>query len=179
MSDQIVDKLGYRPMLHLVNSSGIERFPEYHFDMVRLGIGVYGMTDNPQLRPALSLKARISQVKTIQAGDTVSYGRRFTATQTMRIGIISLGYADGLPRLAGNERTALWTHGKLAPIIGTICMDMCMIDISQIPEAREGSEVVVFGEEMPVQRLAEAAQTIPYEIIAGLPYRIKRAYVQD
>ena len=170
-------RLGYRPLRHILNSSGIRRFPQYQFDMVRMGIGLYGIGGIGE--PVLTLSAVISQIKTLSAGDTVGYGRAGAAYPGMRIATVSIGYADGLPRLAGNGRYSLLIHQKAAPIVGRVCMDMCMVDITQIPEAREGDSVCIFGPQWPVEALAEACDTIPYEILTGIAGRVRRLYVED
>ncbi len=174
--------LGYAPLRHIVNTGGIARFPDYHFDMVRLGIGLYGIDSSglqDQLRVVNTLKATISQVKLVPAGDTVGYNRNGTVRRPSRIATISIGYADGFLRLAGGGRYAVMVHNRLAPTVGNVCMDMTMIDVTEIPEAREGDEVVVFGEGPPVQDLAAALQTIPYEVFTGISERVKRVYWQE
>ncbi len=182
MYDQIRDALGYAPMRHIVNTGGIARFPEYHFDMVRLGIGLYGVdaggTPEP-LRVVNTLKATVSQIKHLEPGETVGYNRNGPVSRPTRIATISIGYADGLLRLAGNGRYRVGIRGKLAPTIGNVCMDMTMIDVTDIPEAREGDEVVVFGENPPVQDLATCLQTIPYEVFTNISERVKRIYWQE
>ena len=179
----IVQELGYPPLRHILNSSGILRFPQYQFEMVRLGIGLYGIDASnkmqKQLRCALFLKAGISQIKQLKAGDTVGYGRVGKIERPSRLATVSIGYADGLPRSAGNGRYALIIHGKKAPIIGSVCMDMCMADISDIPEAAEGDEVLVFGAEPTVEDLARCDQTIPYEILTRISARVKRVYIRE
>lgn len=174
--------LGYKPLRHVVNTGGIARFPAFHFDMVRLGIGLYGIDSSglqPKLRTVNTLKATISQIKEIPAGETVGYNRRGVAEHNIRTATLSIGYADGLLRLAGNGRYAVGIRGKRAPIVGSVCMDMTMVDVSQIPEAREGDEVIVFGEHFPVTELADALQTIPYEVFTNISDRVKRVYVQE
>ncbi|MCB0706063.1 MAG: bifunctional UDP-N-acetylmuramoyl-tripeptide:D-alanyl-D-alanine ligase/alanine racemase [Saprospiraceae bacterium] len=168
---------------HLLNSSGIARFPEYQYEMVRLGIGIYGQESSRQLQgalqPVFSLKARLSQIKNVGANETIGYGRKGTVTKPTAIGVISIGYADGLLRLAGNGRYALQIRGKEAPIIGNVCMDMCMVDLDGIPEACEGDEVLVFGPEKSVELLSKALKTIPYEVFTNISSRVKRIYVQE
>jgi alanine racemase len=173
--------LGYRPLRHVLNSSGILRFPEYQLEMVRLGLGLYGqdLTNSLQLETVLQLKARISQIRMLDTGETVGYNRRGQLLRKSRIATVTVGYADGLPRLAGNGRYALKVGGKKAPTVGDICMDMCMIDVTDVPEAREGSEVIVFGEGAEVEELARVAQTIPYEIFTNISERVKRVYFQE
>ena len=180
--DKIRAALGYAPLRHIVNTSGIARFPEYHFDMVRLGIGLYGIDSSGlqnQLRAVNTLKATVSQIKSIQPGDTVGYNRNGPVSQPMRIATISIGYADGLLRLAGGGRYSMLLRGQLAPTIGNVCMDMTMLDVTHIPAAREGDEVIVFGENPPVQDLAACLQTIPYEVFTNISERVKRVYWQE
>lgn len=178
----IVATLGYAPLRHIVNTGGIARFPEYHFDMVRLGIGIYGIDSSglqDQLRVVNTLKATISQIKSVPAGETVGYNRNGTVQRPSRIATISVGYADGFLRLAGGGRYAVGIHNRPAPTVGNVCMDMSMVDVTDIPEAREGDEVVVFGEMPPVQELAAALQTIPYEVFTNISERVKRVYWQE
>jgi len=180
--EPISQALGYRPLRHIANTSGIARFPEYHFDMVRLGIGLYGVGAGAlqeQLQVVNTLKATISQIKEIPPGDTVGYNRNGPVTQPSRIATISIGYADGLLRLAGNGRYSVLVHGHRAPTIGNVCMDMTMVDVTKIPAAREGDEVVVFGEQPPVQELAACLQSIPYEVFTNIAERVKRVYWQE
>jgi len=179
----ISEGIGYRPLRHILNSGGIERFPQAQMDMVRLGIGLYGIGAtggfSKRLKPVLSLKATISQIKQVTPGTTIGYGRRGQADQDKRIATISIGYADGLLRAAGNGRFSVLAGGKRAPIIGSVCMDMCMIDITQVPDAKEGDEIEIFGDNLPVTELAAALQTIPYEVFTCISPRVKRVYVQE
>lgn len=181
MYDEMVHLLPYRPLRHILNSSGIARFPQYQMEMVRLGIGIYGIETcremSGQLRPAFRLRSRISQIREVPAGDTIGYGRKDPAAHSRLIATVSIGYADGLLRKAGNGRYALLLHGQPAPTVGNICMDMCMIDVTHIPTAREGDEVIVFGEALPIEHLADTLETIPYEVLTGISARVKRMYV--
>ena len=183
LSDRIGAALGYMPLRHICNTGGIVRFPEYHFDMVRLGIGLYGIDSaglQDQLRIVNTLKATISQIKEIPPGDTVGYNRNSgPLARSTRIATISIGYADGFLRLAGGGRYSVFVKGKKAPTIGNVCMDMTMIDVTHAPEAREGDEVVIFGENPPVQELATCLQTIPYEVFTNISERVKRVYWQE
>ncbi|HMP13557.1 MAG TPA: alanine racemase C-terminal domain-containing protein, partial [Saprospiraceae bacterium] len=151
--------------------------------MVRLGIGLYGLDNYTEFReklfPVLTLKATISQIHTLHPGESVGYGRRWRAARTSRIGTISIGYADGLRRAAGNGRFAVWLHGQRAPIVGTVAMDMCMIDLTDLPEAREGDEVEIFGENLSVTVLANVYDTIPLEVFTTISARVKRVYLQE
>ena len=164
---------------HILNSSGITRFTDAQLDMVRLGIGLYGISPDPQeqskLRQVSRLVTHISQIKEIPVGDTVGYNRRWTATRPSRIAILTLGYADGLSRHLGNTHGTVLVNGQPAPIIGTICMDMCFVDVTDIPCA-EGDRAVIFGTDDLLQRNAAAAGTIPYELLTALSPRVKRIY---
>ncbi len=183
MSGRLMQHLPYKPMLHLCNSSGIARHPELHFDMVRLGLGLYGVESSGTLQSRLkqisTLKTTIAQIKEIPAGDTIGYGRRATAVHPMRIATISIGYADGYHRALGNGKAHVLVHDQPANIVGVVCMDMCMVDITHIPEAVEGDDVIVFSPELTVDQLAEWAGTIPYEIMTGISQRVKRVYVNE
>ncbi len=183
MYEQLEEALGYAPIKHILNSAGILRFPQYQMDMVRLGIGIYGIdsseTIQRQLKNVLSLKGRISQIKHISPPDTVGYNRKGKVEATSRIATVSVGYADGLPRLAGNGRFSVMIQGKNAPIIGDVCMDMFMVNISSIPEAREGDEVTIFANSQQIWELANCSQTIPYEIFTGISERVKRVYFKE
>ncbi len=174
--------LGYQPQRHILNSSGISRFPQYQMEIVRLGIGLYGFDPSVKMAAALApvfrMAAHISQIKHLSPGETVGYGRRGLVSRPMRIATITAGYADGLPRAASNGRYAVHIRGQAAPTVGSVCMDMAMVDISTIPEAREGDEVTIFGNQSDVEKLAAAANTIPYEILTGIAPRVPRIYVQ-
>ena len=167
---------------HILNSSGIERFPDYQFDMVRLGIGLYGISPLPkvqaQLSPVSRLITKISQIKEIPQGDTVGYNGRWIAKRNSRIAIIPIGYADGLNRHLGYENGRVKINGQLAPIIGSICMDMCFIDVTDI-KCKETDEVVIFGDADLLQQISQAAGTIPYEILTSVSPRVKRIYYQE
>lgn len=175
--------LKYKPFQHILNSSGINRFPQHHKDMVRLGIGIYGVDSSTeisnQLRVVNTLKAVISQIKTLKQGATVGYGRHGKIDAPTRTATVSIGYADGLLRAAGNGNYSFLLHGKSAPIIGNVCMDMCMIDVTHIPEAQEGDSVVIFGEEPRAEELAKALGTITYEVFTNVSQRVKRVYVEE
>jgi alanine racemase len=183
MYGRIAEGLGYAPMRHILNSGGIARFPEQQMEMVRLGIGLYGVDGSGLLQDRLlvvnTLKATISQVKHIAEGETVGYGRVGRAERPLRIATLSLGYADGLLRRAGNGRFSVLVEGRRAPIIGNVCMDMTMVDVTDVPAAREGSTAIIFGNEPSVQELAAVLGTIPYEIFTTISDRVKRVYVQE
>ena len=183
MATRIGSVLGYRPLWHIANSGAIKRFPEAHFDMVRLGIGLHGIgstvEETNELLPTASLRTVVAQVKRIPAGDTVGYGRAGSANVDMRLAVLPICYADGFPRRAGNGIGRVWIRGTEARTVGNICMDMCMVDLSQTPDAAEGDEVIVFGKDQPVQLLADSLQTIPYEVFTNISGRVKRLYVQE
>jgi alanine racemase len=146
-------------------------------------LGVYGIDTSAALVGKLEqvgrMRTTISQLRTIAAGETVSYSRTYTATNERRIATVGVGYADGIDRRLSNGAGSMMVHGRLAPIVGRVCMDMCMLDVTDVPEAMEGDEVIVFGPELPVQQIAEWAGTIPYEILTGISSRVKRVYWQE
>ncbi|MEP6794165.1 MAG: bifunctional UDP-N-acetylmuramoyl-tripeptide:D-alanyl-D-alanine ligase/alanine racemase [Saprospiraceae bacterium] len=178
MYDLLSEGLGYQPPRHVLSTNGILRFPEYQFEAVRLGIGLYGvgLPDHPQLMPVHSLTARILHIQQIGPGESVSYSRSFITDKDRTIATVNLGYADGLPRVAGNVGSTFLLHGQLAPIVGRVCMDMTMIDVSHIPEASIGDEVVIFDKDHSIEVLAQACGTIPYEIMTNLNPRIRKVY---
>jgi len=148
--------------------------------MVRLGIGLYGMsaTGSPALRQISTLKSIILQIKEVETGESVGYSRNHRATEKERIGVVAVGYADGLRRSLGNGNGKVLVGNRLAPIVGNICMDMCMINLTEI-EAREGDEVIFFGPEYPITHMAEQLHTIPYEILTSISPRVKRVYFRE
>jgi Alr-MurF fusion protein len=182
VSERIQSEFDYPILRHLANTAATSRFPEARFDMIRLGIGLYGIEPMPgeqdKLRCVSTLRSIISQVKHIEAGDTVGYNRRFHAGRDTTLAIVPIGYADGLSRALSNGKGHVSVNGEKVPIIGNICMDMTMIDITGI-DAREGDEVIVFGQDMPIQDLADAMGSIPYEILTGISQRVKRVYFQE
>ena len=167
---------------HILNTAGISRFPQYQFDMVRLGIGLYGVptceADKGLLQPVVSLKTTINQIKHIPAGDSIGYNRHGRAEHDMRIGIVPIGYADGLSRLLGNGNGIFYVNDKPVKIVGDICMDMCMLDLTHVA-AEEGDTVVIFDAEHDIDDIAKACQTIPYEIMTRVSQRVKRVYYQE
>jgi len=181
-SDYLQRQLGYRAICHLANTSGISNFLESQFDMVRLGIGLYGISNNPAEQSALeqvgTLKSVISQIRTIEAGESVGYGRRFVAVKSMKIATIPVGYADGISRKWGNGLGYVSIHGNQATILGSICMDMLMVDVTHIP-CEEGDRVQLFGDSPTVIEMAQQLDTIPYEIIAGISQRVKRVFYRE
>lgn len=181
-SQMIVEAFPYKVLRHILNTAGISRFPQYQFDMVRLGIGLYGVptceADKGVLHPVVALKTTINQIKDIPAGDSIGYNRHGRAEHDMRIGIVPIGYADGLSRLLGNGNGKFYVNEKQVPVVGDICMDMCMLDLTQV-EAVEGDEVVIFDAEHDIADIAKACQTIPYEIMTRVSQRVKRVYYQE
>ena len=181
---QGIDCTGQPPLRHILNSSGIARFPEAQFDMVRLGIGLYGVAAEPDVRANLrqvsSLLTRVSQIKTVPQGETVGYNQGWRATRPSRIAILPIGYADGLNRRLSNGGRVAFRTGDAtyveAPIVGNICMDMCFVDVTDIP-CQEGDVAVVFGQSDLLQRNASAAQTITYELLTSVAPRVKRVYI--
>jgi Alr-MurF fusion protein len=183
MSHALLTRLNNKPLRHICNSAAIARHPELHYDMVRLGLGLYGIDGSKNLQKELkqisTLKTVIAQVKTIPAGETVGYGRRGHIDRETRIATICIGYADGYPRALGNGVAHVLIHGKPAKLVGIVCMDMCMVDVTDIPEAKEGDDVIVFSPELPLIKLSEWAGTIPYEMMTGIPQRVKRVYENE
>ncbi len=173
------DAVGYRPMWHVLNSAGIERFPQFQHDMVRLGIGIYGISALPdvQLAPVASLKVKILQIKTLNEG-TIGYGRHgVVSPEGTRIATIPVGYADGINRHLGCGNASFSVCGRRVPTIGNICMDMCMLDVTGIPCA-PGDTVTIFGNDPTVGELAGILGTIPYEILTSVPRRIERIIIR-
>jgi len=179
LSNFVISSLGYDADRHILNSAGIERFPENQYEMARLGIGLYGVSCcGNDLKNISTLKTIISQIKKVEPGETVGYSRKGKVTRPSKIAVIPIGYADGLRRSLGNLNGRVCLNGHFAPIIGNICMDMCMIDISGI-EACVGDEVEIFGEHISITELAGKCGTIPYEILTGISQRVKRIYLQE
>lgn len=180
---EIVAQIAYEPTRHILNSAGILRFPAQHMDMVRLGIGLYGFDSAAKIQTELQnvsmLKASVSQLKSLAPQETIGYSRKGLAKAYTKTATISIGYADGLSRLTGNGRYSVLIHGKEAPTIGNICMDMCMVDVTHIPEIQEGDEVIIFGIGKTITELAACMQTIPYEVLTMISERVKRVYYQE
>ncbi len=181
MCDQFCGSVDHPVIRHMMNSAGITRFPEGHFDMVRLGIGLYGVAanhdDTVKLENVSTLKSTISQIKLVKAGERVGYGPSIIDADT-EIAVVPVGYADGLDRRLGNGNAYLLVNGQKAPTVGSICMDMCMIDISGI-KAKEGDPVIIFGDERLITELAMDLGTIPYEVMTSVSGRVKRVYYQE
>jgi alanine racemase len=168
---------------HMANSAAILRHPHLQLDMVRLGIGLYGIdsaaTHRLDLREVSTLKTTIAQVKPLKKGETVGYGRKGVAARDSVIATVRLGYADGYPRRLGNGAGKMMVNGKLVPVIGSVCMDMTMLDITGIGQVEQGDEVIVFGPQLSVAQVAQWAATIPYEIMTGISQRVKRVYFEE
>jgi len=178
---EIIEKFsgqfGYTPMLHMCNTSGILNYPEAHFDMVRSGIGLYGFgnseKENRNFIPVATLKSVISQIHSIEKGETIGYNRAYKSDSPLKTATIPIGHADGIGRQYGNGKGFVTINGKLAPIVGNVCMDMIMVNVTNI-DCAEGDEVVVFGSSPTAEEFAKTANTISYEIITALSQRIKR-----
>ena len=169
----------HKILRHICNSAGIEHFPKYHLDMVRLGLGLYGINprNNEVINNVATLKTTILQIRNVPAGDTVGYSRKGKIDHDCRIAAIPIGYADGLNRKLGNGNCYCMVHGQKAPYVGNICMDVCMIDVTGI-ECSEGDYVTIFGDELPVTVLSDAIGTIPYEILTSVSTRVQRVYTK-
>lgn len=182
MSSLLRNELNIKPIRHILNTSGISNFPEAQYEMVRLGIGLYGISNDPDEQPNLenvgTLKSIISQIRTIDTGESVGYGRRFIATKTTKVATIPIGYADGISRHWGNGVGHVTIHNQKATIIGSICMDMLMVDITNIL-CIEGEQVIIFGHNPSVIYMAEKLDTIAYEILTSISQRVKRVFYRE
>ena len=177
------EKIGYHFIRHISNSAAAIRHPQLQMDMIRLGIGLYGVDNSGasslSLQTVATLKSTISQIKFLKKGDSVSYNRKGIVDKDSIIATIRIGYADGFPRRLGNGVGKVWINGQLSPVIGTVCMDMFMIDVTNNPGVQVGDDVIIFGSQLPVQILAQWASTIPYEIMTGVSQRVKRVYFEE
>lgn len=182
MADELQASCNQTLIRHILNSAGISKFPQYQLDMVRLGLGLYGFSpfseEESQLLNINKLKTSITQLKHITTGESVGYGRAFTAERDMKTATVAIGYADGIHRFLGNGKFHMHINGKKAPIIGNVCMDMCMLDVTDI-ECKEGDEVIVFDTQKHIKEMAKIGQTIPYEILTGISQRVKRVYIKE
>jgi len=173
----------YPFLRHIANTAAIVRHPDLQLDMVRLGIGLYGIDSAGEMKsalmPAASLKTTIAQIRKIKPGESVGYNRRGMVNKETVVATVRIGYADGFHRQLGNGVGSMWVKNALAPVIGSVCMDMTMLDITNIPGVQEGDEVIVFGKELPVEDLASKAGTIPYEIMTGISQRVRRVYFEE
>lgn len=175
--------LKYSFLRHVLNSAGVLRFPEAQYDMVRLGIALYGIDPSGQgaveLELALRWQSAISQIKQLNTGESVGYGRRFVAPYPMRIATVAVGYADGFRRQLSNGVGGVYIHGCYAPVVGSVCMDMCMVDVSHVPQAREGDRVVLFENSRQLKQIADQLQTIPYEVLTSIGNRVRRVFYTE
>ncbi|MEM9895483.1 MAG: bifunctional UDP-N-acetylmuramoyl-tripeptide:D-alanyl-D-alanine ligase/alanine racemase [Bacteroidota bacterium] len=178
VAQQIQEVLGYRPLLHACNSAGIVRWPQFHYDMVRVGIGLHGFDATRQLdlQVVSQLKTSISQIQELEKGECIGYGRKAILSRNSKIAIVPIGYEDGFSRQFGNGTISLIVNGQEAKTVGNICMDMTMLDVTDL-HAEEGDEVIVFGQQPSISALAESANTIPYEILTNVSSRVKRVFV--
>ena len=175
--------IGYGFIKHIANSAAIHRNPAYQFDMVRLGIGLYGVDtgegNTVALETVATLRTTIAQIRKVRAGETVGYGRKGSVSRDSLIATVRIGYADGYSRRLGNGAGKMFIDGQLVPVIGNVCMDMTMIDVTDLPSLKEGDHLEVFGKNLPVQVVAGWADTVPYEIMTGISQRVKRVYVEE
>ncbi len=182
IAERLKDELKINPVRHILNSSGILRFPDLQLDMVRLGIGLYGIDPTggkaKELKPVATLKTIISQIKKVKAGESVGYARSGRATEETTVATLAIGYADGFSRAFSQGIGSVWIHGKLAKVMGNVCMDMTMVEMTGI-DAKEGDEVIVFGKELPIQDVAARIHTIPYEILTSTSERVKRVFYTE
>ena len=182
LSSQLQNELNIKPIRHILNTSGITNYPEAQYDMVRLGIGLYGISNDSEEQKELenvgALKSIISQIRTIAAGESVGYGRRFIAEKETKIATIPIGYADGIRRSWGNGGGYVVINHKQAKIVGSVCMDMLMVDVTNI-DCKEGNTVIIFGENPTVNFMAKQLNTIPYEILTSISQRVKRVFFRE
>jgi len=181
-SKKISEVLGYRPILHAANTGGIQRWKNAQFDMVRLGIGLYGVSafeeEQKMLRNVGSLKTSIVQIKKVLPQETVGYGRTFTSNQEMQIAVLPIGYADGFRRSLSNGKGKVFINGKACPVVGRVCMDVTMVDVTGIT-VQEGDEAIVFNSDHSILNYANDCDTIAYEVLTGIPQRVKRIIVNE
>jgi alanine racemase len=177
ISTEFYKSLDYKPMLHMLNTSGVINYPKAQFNMVRIGIGLYGFgntkKETAQLKNTHNLKSIISQIHTVATGETVGYNRAFIAKEQSKTATIPIGHADGLSRKLGNKNGYVLINDKKAPIIGNVCMDMIMVDVTKI-DCKEGQEVIIFNNQIMIQHIADASETIPYETLTGISHRITK-----
>lgn len=181
ISERFIILFGYKPMLHMCNTSGILNYPEAHLDMVRSGIGLYGFgnsdKESKNFKPIATLKSVISQIHNIEKGETVGYNRAYKSNKQLKTATIPIGHADGIGRQYGNGKGFVTINGKQAPIIGNVCMDMIMVNVTDV-DCAEGDEVIVFGAHPSAVEFAKTANTISYEIITAISQRIKRVIIK-
>ena len=179
-SKKLQDAYGHHIIRHICNSAGIEHFPQYHLDMVRLGLGLYGINprNNEVINNVCTLKTTILQIRDVPEGDSIGYSRKTFVDRPSRVAAIPIGYADGLNRKLGNRHCYCLVNGQKAPYLGNICMDVCMIDVTGI-DCKEGDYAVIFGDNLPVTVLSDVLETIPYEVLTGISTRVQRVYIQE
>lgn len=181
-TNELTNGLGYLPLRHILNSSGIQNYSNYQYEMVRIGIGMLGISSNQEietkLQGAVSLKTVISQISEVKKGESIGYGRMYKPSTDTKIATVPVGYADGLPRLIGNKAGKLIINNTLVPIVGNVCMDMLMLDIGDL-NVSEGDEVVVFNSSSTLKQFANYCQTIPYEVLTSISRRVKRIYIKN
>lgn len=181
IAENITNTLGYKPLRHICNTSGILNYPEAHFDMVRSGIGLYGFgnseKENKNFKPIGTLKTIISQIHTINKGESIGYNRAYKTETLLKSATLPIGHADGIGRQYGKGKGYVMINGKPAHILGNVCMDMIMVNVTDI-DCKEGDEVIVFGPNTTAEKLAETANTISYELITGISQRVKRVFLK-
>jgi alanine racemase len=181
IAQQFYKHLGYEPMLHILNTSGVVNYPKAQFDMVRIGIGLYGLGNDEKetalLKNTHNLKSIISQIHLVQPGETVGYNRAFTAKKPSKTATIPIGHADGLSRRLGNKNSFVVINNQKAKIIGNVCMDMIMVDVTKI-DCKEGDEVIVFNNQEMIQQIADVSETIPYETLTAISQRVKKILIR-
>lgn len=182
VSSKISEALGYQPIRHILNTAGITHYADYQFEMVRIGIGMVGISANPkvkkQLQSAVTFKTVISQISEVKEGDSIGYNRKYKAEKDTRIATIPVGYADGITRLIGNKKGFVGIQNQKVSIVGNICMDMLMVDLQNI-KAKEGDEVIIFNGNPTLEEFSGYCQTIPYEVLTSISRRVKRIYIKD
>ncbi|MDX1363639.1 MAG: alanine racemase [Arenibacter latericius] len=182
ISKTLTSKLGYQPLKHILNTSGIINYPEAQYNMVRSGIGLYGYgneaSEDAKLIPVATLKTIVSQIHHIGPNESVGYNRGFISNSPMATATLPIGHADGIGRVYGNHKGHVWINEQLAPIIGNVCMDMLMIDITEI-DCKEGDEVIVFGKNHSADKMASYSNSISYELLTGISQRIRRVYLDN
>lgn len=182
VSSKISEALGYQPIRHILNTAGITYYSDYQFEMVRIGIGMVGISANPkvkkQLQSAVTFKTVISQISEVKQGDSIGYNRKYKAEKDTKIATIPVGYADGIPRLIGNKKGFVGIQNQKVSIVGNICMDMLMVDLQNI-KAKEGDEVIIFNGNPTLEEFSGYCQTIPYEVLTSISRRVKRIYIKD
>ena len=181
-ANNIKNELNIQPILHVLNTSGIYHFSDYQMDMVRVGIGLYGVGndvyEDAQLQNVATLKTVVLQINEINEGESVGYGRRYIAKTPRKIATVAIGYADGIRRSYGNGIGYVLINGIKAPIVGSVCMDMLMADVTGL-KVQVGNEVIIFGNDLRITELAKCWDTIPYEVMTAISQRVKRIFYKE